>query len=117
MQAKGPRHRAKEQPYIASMGIYVAKASAIRDLLLNHFPEVGSHFCVYILDIEDYLQYFWRQYLRIFCQCQQAAEQGYCKPQPSPKCRRTTLEARSSQEQKTWACTFKPTCMMATGRI
>ena len=34
--------RAKEQPYIASMGIYVAKASAIRDLLLNHFPEVGS---------------------------------------------------------------------------
>ena len=32
--------RAKEEPYIASMGIYVAKASAIRDLLLTHFPEV-----------------------------------------------------------------------------
>ena len=34
--------RAKEEPYIASMGIYVAKASAIRDLLLNHFPEVSA---------------------------------------------------------------------------
>lgn len=33
--------RAKEEPYIASMGIYVAKASAIRDLLLKHFPEVS----------------------------------------------------------------------------
>ena len=33
--------RAKEEPYIASMGIYVAKASAIRDLLIKHFPEVG----------------------------------------------------------------------------
>ena len=32
------------------MGIYVAKASAIRDLLLNHFPEVGSHFYEYILN-------------------------------------------------------------------
>ena len=32
--------RAKEEPYIASMGIYVAKASAIRDLLIKHFPEV-----------------------------------------------------------------------------
>ncbi|CAL8462349.1 g1882 [Coccomyxa elongata] len=34
--------RAKEEPYIASMGIYVAKASAIRDLLLNHFPEAND---------------------------------------------------------------------------
>ncbi len=34
------RCRAKEEPYIASMGIYVAKASAIRELLLTHFPEV-----------------------------------------------------------------------------
>ncbi len=36
--------RAKEEPYIASMGIYVAKASAIRDLLLTHFPEVLSNY-------------------------------------------------------------------------
>ena len=34
--------RAQEEPYIASMGIYVAKASAIRDLLIKHFPEVVS---------------------------------------------------------------------------
>ena len=33
--------RAKKEPYIASMGIYVLKASAVRDLLLKHFPEVG----------------------------------------------------------------------------
>ena len=32
--------RAKNEPYIASMGIYVLKASAIRDLLSKHFPEV-----------------------------------------------------------------------------
>ena len=50
--------RAKEQPYIASMGIYVAKASAIRDLLLNHFPEVGSHFYEYILDIQKSSKFF-----------------------------------------------------------
>ncbi len=31
---------AKEQPYIASMGIYVLKASAIRELLLKYFPQV-----------------------------------------------------------------------------
>ena len=37
--------RAKEEPYIASMGIYVAKASAIRDLLIKHFPEVGTGPC------------------------------------------------------------------------
>ncbi len=30
--------RAKELPFIASMGIYVAKASAIKDLLTQHFP-------------------------------------------------------------------------------
>ncbi len=34
--------RAQEEPYIASMGIYVAKASAIRDLLIKHFPEVSA---------------------------------------------------------------------------
>ncbi|CAL5227653.1 g10659 [Coccomyxa viridis] len=34
--------RAKEEPYIASMGIYVAKASAIRELLLTHFPEAND---------------------------------------------------------------------------
>lgn len=32
--------RAKKLPYIASMGIYVLKASAIRKLLYEHFPEV-----------------------------------------------------------------------------
>lgn len=31
--------RAKDEPFIASMGIYVAKASAIRELLRSHFPE------------------------------------------------------------------------------
>ena len=30
--------RAQELPFIASMGIYVAKASAIRELLMKHFP-------------------------------------------------------------------------------
>ncbi len=30
--------RAQELPFIASMGIYVAKASAIRELLMQHFP-------------------------------------------------------------------------------
>jgi glucose-1-phosphate adenylyltransferase len=30
--------RAKENPFIASMGIYVLKASAIKELLLEHFP-------------------------------------------------------------------------------
>ena len=34
--------RAKKLPYIASMGIYVLKASAIRKLLYEHFPEVSS---------------------------------------------------------------------------
>ena len=34
------------------MGIYVAKASAIRDLLLNHFPEVGSHISDCILTLK-----------------------------------------------------------------
>ena len=29
-------------PYIASMGIYVLKASAIKKLLTDHFPEVHS---------------------------------------------------------------------------
>ena len=33
--------RAKKLPYIASMGIYVLKASAIRKLLYEHFPEVS----------------------------------------------------------------------------
>lgn len=33
--------RAKKMPYIASMGIYVLKASAIRKLLQEHFPEVS----------------------------------------------------------------------------
>ena len=28
-------------PYIASMGIYVLKASAIKKLLTDHFPEVS----------------------------------------------------------------------------
>lgn len=32
--------RAKAMPYIASMGIYVLKASAIKKLLTDHFPEV-----------------------------------------------------------------------------
>jgi len=31
--------RAKEMPFIASMGIYVAKASSLRDLLLKEFPD------------------------------------------------------------------------------
>ena len=39
-------------PYIASMGIYVLKASAIKKLLTDHFPEVClltiTHTCVYI---------------------------------------------------------------------
>jgi ADP-glucose pyrophosphorylase len=30
--------RAKEMPFIASMGIYVLKASAIKELLTQHFP-------------------------------------------------------------------------------
>ena len=30
--------RAQELPFIASMGIYVAKASAIKELLTKHFP-------------------------------------------------------------------------------
>jgi glucose-1-phosphate adenylyltransferase len=34
--------RAKQFPYIASMGIYVLKASAIKKLLLNHFPEAND---------------------------------------------------------------------------
>lgn len=34
--------RAKKLPYIASMGIYVLKASAIRKLLNDHFPEVRA---------------------------------------------------------------------------
>ena len=60
MRVKGghAHDRAKEQPYIASMGIYVAKASAIRDLLLNHFPEVGSYFCDHILDFASDSQAF-----------------------------------------------------------
>ena len=33
---------AKAKPYIASMGIYVAKASAIRDLLTRHFPDAND---------------------------------------------------------------------------
>lgn len=33
------KKRAEEMPYIASMGIYVAKASAMRDLLLKHYPD------------------------------------------------------------------------------
>ena len=39
---RGSRGRAKQEPYIASMGIYVAKASAIRDLLMKHYPEARS---------------------------------------------------------------------------
>ncbi len=35
----GGAGRAAEEPYIASMGIYVAKASAIRDLLMKHYPQ------------------------------------------------------------------------------
>lgn len=31
-------------PYIASMGIYVLKASAIKKLLTDHFPEVCPSF-------------------------------------------------------------------------
>jgi glucose-1-phosphate adenylyltransferase len=31
--------RAAEQPYIASMGIYIANARLMRDLLLEHFPD------------------------------------------------------------------------------
>lgn len=34
--------RAAEMPYIASMGIYVAKATAMRDLLLKHYPEAND---------------------------------------------------------------------------
>lgn len=39
---RGSCGRAKEEPYIASMGIYVAKASAIRDLLMKHYPQARS---------------------------------------------------------------------------
>ena len=38
----GGAGRAAEEPYIASMGIYVAKASAIRDLLMKHYPQARS---------------------------------------------------------------------------
>jgi ADP-glucose pyrophosphorylase len=34
--------RAAEAPYIASMGIYVAKASAIRELLSSAFPSAND---------------------------------------------------------------------------
>ena len=34
--------RAAEEPFIASMGIYVIKAEAIKRLLINEFPEVSS---------------------------------------------------------------------------
>ncbi|KAL3148411.1 hypothetical protein ABBQ38_013866 [Trebouxia sp. C0009 RCD-2024] len=34
--------RAKAMPYIASMGIYVLKASAIKKLLTDHFPEAND---------------------------------------------------------------------------
>ena len=40
--SRGGAGRAAEEPYIASMGIYVAKASAIRDLLMKHYPEARS---------------------------------------------------------------------------
>ena len=33
--------RAAQEPYIASMGIYVLKASAIRQLLNESFPDVS----------------------------------------------------------------------------
>lgn len=36
-------HRAKNEPYIASMGIYVCKATAIHDLLVEHFPTVSIY--------------------------------------------------------------------------
>ncbi|KAK9818435.1 hypothetical protein WJX72_012537 [[Myrmecia] bisecta] len=34
--------RAKQMPYIASMGIYVCKASAMRELLRKHFPKAND---------------------------------------------------------------------------
>ena len=37
--------RAAEAPYIASMGIYVAKASAIRELLSSAFPSANDFGC------------------------------------------------------------------------
>ena len=40
--AENPLCRAKKEPYIASMGIYVCKATAIHDLLVEHFPTVSS---------------------------------------------------------------------------
>lgn len=42
MSRGGGAGRAAEEPYIASMGIYVAKASAIRDLLMKHYPQARS---------------------------------------------------------------------------
>ncbi len=33
---------AKEQPFIASMGIYVMKASALKELLESHMPEAND---------------------------------------------------------------------------
>ena len=36
-------------PYIASMGIYVLKASAIRKLLQEHFPEVCLTACASLI--------------------------------------------------------------------
>jgi len=56
--------RAKKEPYIASMGIYVCKATAIHDLLIEHFPtaddfgsevipgakDMGMHIQAYLYD-------------------------------------------------------------------
>lgn len=36
------KERAKEMPYIASMGIYVFKAQAMLDLLTQHFPQAND---------------------------------------------------------------------------
>ena len=45
VKSHGVECRAKKLPYIASMGIYVLKASAIRKLLVDHFPEVSLQTC------------------------------------------------------------------------
>jgi len=34
--------KAKEQPYIASLGIYLMKADKLKDLLLDHYPEAND---------------------------------------------------------------------------
>lgn len=55
-------------PYIASMGIYVLKASAIKKLLTDHFPEVHLltliHTCMYIARCHNTQAFLFRRRLQ-----------------------------------------------------